>query len=78
MWVIAGWVVAYVLVGNAVAVMVFAAVARGRAIPAGSGAPLVFAFVTLSWPAWVVVGVLMGVWGWVARIGGRGDRQGRA
>ena len=53
-----GWLAytaAYVVVRNVVALAWFAAASQERAIPSESGAPLVFAFVILTWPAWMLV-----------------------
>ena len=65
-----GWLAytaAYVVVGNCVALAVFAAAARHREIPSDSGAPLVLGLIVVTWPAWV----LWALWVLVARRGAK-------
>ncbi len=70
-----GWLAytaAYVVVGNVVALAWFAATSRVVEIPSESGAPIVFALVVVTWPAWLLVAL----WVLVTRRGARrSDRQ---
>lgn len=66
---VVGWVLLYWLVGNLVGLAVLGAASSRRPLPAESGMPLVLALVILTWPAWLLAGVLVGLWVLVTRRG---------